>query len=411
MQDTITKQTFYWVGINKNGERVNGTLDAIDSNDAHNILDNDGIEIIKLVMTKKSEGSFFGFKLYGKKRIKQREILLFTRYLSTMLSAGLPVTQALDIISHDQDNPSVQALILSIKSSIEGGKTLSEAFSKHPNHFSPLYCSLIHAGEQSGTLDKILIRLASYLERSENLKSKVKKAMMYPAAIITVALFVSSILLVFVVPQFEKMFKSFGAELPIFTQIVVNFSRFLRNYWWLFISVIIISYYSIKYWIKTSENAKLFLDKWLLRLYIVGPIMQKSILARYSRTLSTSLDAGMPIVDSLVTISDVVSNRIYKQAVLGICDDVRSGRQLSVSMSTSKLFPNMMIQMVAVGEASGSLENMLSRVADYYEEEVNGIVDTLSSLLEPLIMLVLGVIIGGFVIAMYVPIFRIGSLF
>lgn len=411
MEETKEKHTFYWVGINKQGERINGTLDAYDTKEAHNELDRSGVEVIKLVETKQQTSAMFGLPLLGKKKIKQKEILLFTRYLSTMLSAGLPITQALEIISHDQDNPSMQGLITSIKSSIEGGKTLAESFGKHPKYFNDLYCSLIHAGERSGTLDQILVRIASYLERSDNLKRKVKKAMIYPAAIITVALIVSSVLLIFVVPQFEKMFKSFGAELPIFTQAVVNLSRFIRDYWYIVIGMIVGSYFGVKRILKTSEYANFLLDKYLLKVYIIGPILTKSILARFARTMATTLAAGMPIVDSMQTISEVVNNRLYKRAVLNMCEDIRTGRQLSVSMSTTKLFPNMAIQMIAVGEASGSLENMLNRIADYYEEEVNTIVDSLSSLLEPVIMLVLGVLIGGFVIAMYVPIFKIGSLF
>lgn len=411
MNETVSKQTFYWIGINKDGERVNGTLDAIDTKDAHNELEKNNIEIIKLVKSKPKSEALFSLPFFGPKKIKHSDILLFTRYLSTMLSAGLPVTQALEIISHDQDNPSMQALINTIRSNIEGGKTLAEAFSRHPEHFNQLYCSLINAGERSGTLDQILIRIASFLDRTENLKRKVKKAMIYPAAIITIAVFVSVILLVFVVPQFEKMFKSFGAELPIFTQIVVGISRFMRDYWWVILVAVVLLYFSIKHVIRTSEYAKYLIDKWSLRIYIIGPILTKSILARATRTLSTTLAAGMPIVDSMQTIADVVDNRVFKRAILSISEDVQSGRQLSVSMSSTKLFPNMVIQMIAVGEASGSLENMLNRVADYFEEEVNAIVDTLSSLLEPIIMLVLGVLIGGFVIAMYVPIFRIGSLF
>ena len=406
--DETVKKSYHWLGINKKGERVNGTLDAADAKDAHTELEKSGIEVIKLIQ-KRTQGK--RFSIFGKKKIKSNEILLFTRYLSTMLSAGLPVTQALEIISHDQDNPSMQGLIVSIKSSIEGGKTLSEAFSKHPKYFNELYCSLIKAGERSGTLDKILIRIASYLERTESLKRKVKKAMIYPIAIIAVAVLVSLVLLIFVVPQFEKMFKSFGAELPIFTRMVVTFSRFLRDYWWIVIGGSVFFYYALKNSISKSEYIKFKIDKWMLRVYVIGPIFTKSIMARFARTLSTTLAAGMPIVESIQGLSDVVGNRVYKRALLTICEDVKTGRQLSVSMSSTKLFPNMVIQMINVGEASGSLESMLNRIADYYEEEVNTIVDSLSSLLEPVIMLVLGVLIGGFVIAMYIPIFRLGSLF
>jgi type IV pilus assembly protein PilC len=328
-----------------------------------------------------------------------------------MLAAGLPIVQALDIISRDQDNPALREMIINIKNNIAGGKTLSESFHQYPNHFNELYCNLVSAGEKSGTLEKVLKRLGNYLERSEMLKSKIKKALIYPAAIMSVALGVSLILLIFVVPQFQKMFASFGAQLPFFTRMIVNFSDFLRSYWWVLVVMIGGGIWGLKKYINGSEVAQLYIDRAALKIYIVGNVVRKGTIARFARTLATTLEAGMPIVESMKAMSLIMGNRIYSKAVLDVCNEVVNGKQLSVAMEATKLFPNMAIQMIAVGEASGSLADMLNKVADYYEEEVNTIVDNLSSLLEPVIMVVLGVIVGTFVVAMYLPIFRIGSLF
>ena len=404
------KLNYYYIGINKSGERVSGILQGADKKEAHLELEKNGIEIIKLTEKK---GILFKkfFDELKKQKITKKDVLLFTRYLATLLSAGLPITQALDIMSHDNENSSAQELMVSIKNSVEGGKTLSESFKKYPKYFDELYCNLIRAGEQSGTLDKILLRLGNYLERSETLKRKVKKALIYPAAIITVAFVVSLVLLIFVVPQFEDIFKSFGAQLPLFTRIVLQASRVIRDEWWVVLLIVTSIILGFRHALKKSEKMNIYLDRLLLKIYIIGPILKKSIIARYSRTLATTLGAGMPIVESMHTMSNIMGNRIYADAVESICDNVTNGHTLSSSMHDTQLFPNMTIQMISVGEASGSLEDMLNKIADYYEEEVNSIVDNLSSLLEPVIMVILGVIIGGFVIAMYMPIFKLGSLY
>lgn len=404
-------QTFQYTGINNRGQRLDGVVQAIDAKDAQSELAKMGIEVIDL-----QQKSSFGFGGGGgfkarKKKIKPKDILLLTRYISTMLTAGLPIVQSLEIISKDQENPAVHDMIKNIKNNIAGGKTLAESFKQYPEHFNELYCNLISSGEKSGTLEKILKRLGNYLERTETLKRKVKKALVYPIAIMTVALGVSLILLVFVVPQFEKMFSSFGAQLPLFTRMIVSMSNFMRSYWYIIIGVVGFSIWGLKRYIASSESAKYAIDKTMLRIYIIGSVTQKSIIARFARTLATTLEAGMPIVESMKAMSLVMGNRIYSKAVLDICNDVTNGKQLSAAMEATKLFPNMAIQMIAVGEASGSLAEMLNKVADYYEEEVNSVVDNLSSLLEPVIMVILGVIVGGFVIAMYLPIFKIGSLF
>lgn len=402
---------FEYTGLNNQGKRLDGVVQAMDLKDAQSELSKMGIEVISL--QPKTQFSFTLPASLGKrkKKIKPKDILIFTRYVSTMLTAGMPIVQSLDIISKDADNPSMQEMIINIRNSIAGGKTLAESFKQHPLYFNDMYCNLVSSGEKSGTLEKILKRLGDYLERSENLKRKVKKALIYPTAIMTVALGVSLVLLIFVVPQFDKMFSSFGAQLPIFTRAVVSLSNFLRSYWWLLTAGIVGLVFLSRRYIASSESAQMMIDRYILKVYVIGSVLQKSIVARFARTLATTLEAGMPIVESMRAMALIMGNKVYTKAILEICNDVVNGKQLSVAMEQTKLFPNMAVQMIAVGEASGSLAVMLNKVADYYEEEVNSIVDNLSSLLEPVIMVVLGTIVGAFVIAMYLPIFKIGSLF
>jgi type IV pilus assembly protein PilC len=298
-----------------------------------------------------------------------------------------------------------------LRSNISGGKTLAETFGEYPDHFSALYTNLIKAGEKSGTLDKILQRLGNYLERSETLRKKVKKALIYPAAIVTVAFIVSSIMLIFVVPKFKSLFDSFGAKLPLFTRIIIAISNFMQSYWWIVVLAIVAGAWLFRRALRTNHKFHYRYDAFLLKLPIIGPILQRAIVARFARTLSTTIESGMPITDAMRSMVDIMGNLVYSKAVAQITNDVTSGHQLNVSMTSTKLFPHMVIQMISVGEASGNLSGMLQKVADYYEEEVNYAVDNLSSLLEPLIMLLLGVIIGSLVIAMYLPIFKLGSLF
>lgn len=402
---TENRQAFHWIGIGKNGRRLTGTVHAVNIEEARSVLKKQDIEIISL--QRKNQFSFFT----KKQKIKTKDILLFTRFLSTMLSVGMPIVQSLEVIDRDQENATMRSVIGAIKSNITGGKTLSDSFSQHPLYFNSLYCNLIKAGESSGTLDKILKRLVIYIEKTRAIKQKIKKALVYPIAIITVALVVSLILLIFVVPQFQGMFKSFGAPLPLFTQWVVNLSGFIRGYWWLIILNIGISIFAFKKLAQKNQAFANWLDKISLKIYIIGPILQKAIIARFTRTLATTMDAGMPLVESMKAMADIMGNKIYKDAVYKICSEVVNGQQLNVAMNATNLFPNIVIQMIAVGETSGTLSEMMNKVADYYEEEVSQIVDNLSSLLEPLIMVLLGIIIGGFVIAMYLPIFKIGSLF
>lgn len=398
-------QSYHWAGIDKQGKRISGVLKCNDMKDAQLELKRKNVEIISIVPKLSINFSF------GRKKIKQSDILLFTRYLSTMLAAGLPILQALDVIARDQTNPTMQSFVNTLRLNTSSGKTLTESFSQYPQYFNNLYCNLIKAGEKSGTLDKILIRIANYLEKSESLKRKVKKAMVYPIGVICVAFAVSLVLLLFVVPQFETIFKSFGANLPYFTRVVIGISNFLRTFWWIAIVAVVGGVWWLRYSLRHSTKLTDLMDKLSLKLIIVGPVLQKSIIARFARTLAITLEAGMPIIESMRSMSGVMGNGLYRKAVLSICDDIASGVQLNVAMSSTNLFPNMTIQMVAIGEVSGSLAMMLAKIADYYEDDVNTIVDNLSSLLEPLIMAVLGVIVGGFVIAMYLPIFKLGSLF
>jgi type IV pilus assembly protein PilC len=397
--------SFRWTGINKEGKRVSGSIKAADSHEAQNELRKQEVEIVSL--EKRSQRRFN----VTTKKITPETILVFTRYLATLMAAGMPIMQSLEIISRDQENVTMHDFVMALKVNISGGKTLGESFAQYPQYFSPLYCNLIKIGEKSGMLEKILTKLADYIEKTENLKRKVKKAMIYPAAIMSVAGVVSLILLLFVVPRFQDIFKSFGAQLPYFTRLVISFSHFLRSYWWL----ILLAGFGVFYWLRHLHRTRLLfrekVDEMILHILIIGPILRKSIIARYTRTFAITLDAGMPIVDAMKSMADIMGNSVYSKAVLEICHEVTNGNQLYVAMESTKLFPNMAIQMISVGEASGSLSSMLNKVADYYEAEVNNIVDNLSSLLEPLIMAVLGVIVGGFVVAMYLPIFKMGGLF
>lgn len=398
------KQSFQWSGLNRQGKRVSGVLQAVSIKEAQAELRKMNIEIVKL--EKKSQ---LLFTMPGQK-VKPRDILLFTRYLSTMITAGLPILQALDVIGREQENTAMQNLVSTLKTNIASGKTLGESFSQFPQHFDELYCSLIKAGEKSGTLDKILKRLADYLEKTEILKRKIKKALTYPTVILIVAFGVSLVLLLFVVPQFQAIFSSFGAQLPLFTRMVVNFSHFLRSYFPLVIVFLALMIMAFRRSLRTSRNFRERVDAFMLRIKVIGPLLRKGIISRYTRTLAITLDAGVPIIEAMQLMENVMGNLVYSKAVMQICKDVASGNQLYVSMSNTKLFPNMVVQMISIGETSGALAEMLNKVADYYEEEVNNIVDNLSSLLEPLIMVLLGGIIGTFVVAMYLPIFKLGSI-
>jgi type IV pilus assembly protein PilC len=344
------------------------------------------------------------------KKITAEDIALFARQLATMLQAGIPMVQAFDIVGNGHDKPSMQKLILAIKGDIEAGTTLHEALAKHPLYFDDLFVNLVEAGEHAGALETLLDKVATYKEKTEALKKKIKKALFYPTAVLVVAVIVTIILLIFVIPQFESLFKGFGADLPAFTQMVINMSRFVQDKGWMLAIIFGGAGYAFFYFKKRSRPMRRALDRMMLKAPIVGPILVKAAIARYSRTLATMFAAGVPLVEALTSVAGATGNIVFEEATLRIRDEVSTGMRLQRCMESTGLFPNMVIQMIAVGEESGSLDQMASKVADFYEADVDAAVDAMSSLLEPLIMAILGVLVGGMVIAMYLPIFKLGAV-
>lgn len=394
--------TFSWEAKDKRGRTLKGEVVAASDSEVKNDLVRQGLSGMKV----KKKSSFSA----GSKKITPKDIAIFTRQLATMMSAGIPLVQAFDIIGKGHEKPAMRSLVLDVKSDVESGKSLVSGLSKHPEHFDDLVCSLVEAGEQAGVLETLLDKIATYKEKTEILKAKIKKALFYPTAVILVAFIVTAILLIFVVPQFEDLFKDFGADLPAFTKFVVGLSRAFQESWWLIfggIGLVGYSFFSLK---KKSKAFGELLDRVSLQLPIIGPILRKASIARYARTLATMFSAGVPLVEALDSVAGSTGNIVYENAVMKMKDDISTGLQLQLSMSQTKLFPNMVIQMVSIGEESGSLDDMLGKVADFYEREVDDAVDGLSSLLEPIIMAVLGVLIGGLIIAMYLPIFKLGSV-
>lgn len=344
------------------------------------------------------------------KKIKPMDIALFTRQMATMMKAGVPLLQSFDIIGEGFDNPNMRMLVDEIKQEVAAGNSFAGSLRKKPQYFDDLYCNLVESGEQSGALETLLDRVATYKEKTEALKAKIKKAMTYPIAVIVVAIIVSAILLIKVVPQFESVFQGFGAELPAFTMMVVQLSRWLQEWWYLVAGALFAAAFLFKHAYKRSEKFRDALDRLLLKAPIVGDILYKSVVARYARTLSTTFSAGVPLVDALDSVAGATGNVVFRNAVAKIRTDVSSGVQLNFSMRTTGIFPSMAIQMTAIGEESGALDEMLDKLASFYEAEVDNMVDNLTTLMEPLIMAVLGVLVGGLIIAMYLPIFQLGSV-
>lgn len=398
-----TLKTFAWEGKDKRGNKIKGETTAANIRLAKAELRRQGINATKV----RAKSALFGPR---KKAITAGDIAIFSRQLATMMAAGVPLVQALDIQARGHDNKSMQTLVMAIKNDVEQGTSLSVALSKHPRHFDELFVNLVDAGEQSGALETLLDKIATYKEKTESLKRKIKKALFYPAAVIVVAFIVSTILLIFVVPQFSSMFQNFGADLPAFTQFVIDLSDLMIEYWWIVFGLLALAIYSFIEAKKRSPAFCHLLDRILLRVPIVGVILDKAAVARFARTLSTMFAAGVPLVDALQSVSGAVGNIIYRDAILIMKDQVATGQMLNATMRQSNRFPNMVVQMVAIGEESGSLDSMLTKVADFYEEEVDAAVDGLSSLIEPMIMAFLGVVVGGLVIAMYLPIFQMGSV-
>jgi type IV pilus assembly protein PilC len=343
-------------------------------------------------------------------KVTNEDIAIFSRQLATMMSAGIPMVQAFEIIGNGHEKPAMQKLVLDIKANIEGGSTLHESLAKFPLYFDDLFVNLVEAGEQAGALETLLDKIATYKEKTEALKKKIKKALFYPAAVLVIAVVVSIILLIFVIPQFEELFKGFGADLPAFTQMVVNLSRFVQHQGWWMGLIIIGAFYAFFYFYKRSRNMQRGIDRIMLKFPIIGPILQKSAIARFSRTLSTMFAAGVPLVEAMQSVAGATGNIVYEEATLRMKDEVATGQRLQRAMENVGLFPNMVIQMIAVGEESGSLDTMSAKVAEFYEAEVDNAVDSMSSLLEPMIMAILGVLVGGMVIAMYLPIFKLGQV-
>ena len=397
--------TFAYEGVDRKGGKIVGELSARNIALAKVTLRKQGITIKNIREKRKNllEGLM-------KKKVSTLDITIFTRQLATMMKAGVPLVQSFEIVAEGLDNPTMREVVLGIKGEVEGGNTFAGALKKYPQYFDQLFCSLVESGEQSGALETMLDRVAIYKEKSELLKQKIKKAMKYPIAVIVVALIVTVILMVKVVPVFSEMFASFGAELPAFTQMVVGMSNWTQKYWFVLLIAIAIT---ITVFMETKKRSKKFrdtLDKMALKAPIFGDLVYKAIIARYSRTLSTTFAAGVPLIDALQSTAGATNNVVYEEAVMRIRDDVSTGQQLQFAMRATNLFPSMAIQMVAIGEESGALDAMLDKVATHFENEVDNAVDGLTSMMEPLIMAVLGVLVGGLVIAMYLPIFQMGSV-
>lgn len=399
------KHSYIYEGLDSRGAKVKGEIDAESIALAKANLRKIGVHTNKIKRKVESV-----FSRSTREKIKSSDITTFSRQMATMLNAGVPLVQSLEIVAKGTDNHSVQDLILNIKTEIEGGRNFSDALKKHPKYFEDLFCNLVFVGEASGTLEKMLARIASYREKSETLKRKIKKALFYPAAVVIVAMVVTVILLLFVVPQFQTLFKSFGADLPAFTQLVINLSDGLQRTWWLCLIFLIIAIWFFNVTKRRSANFRRLIDKLTLKIPIIGQILQKAAIARFARTLSTTFSAGVPIDQGLDSVMGATGNIIYSEAIAKIKEDVTTGVQLQLAIRTTGVFPNIVIQMVAIGEESGALDSMLDKVATIYEEEVDMAVDSLSSLLEPMIMAILGVLVGGLVIAMYLPIFKMGSV-
>ena len=403
MADQSEQIDFIWQGIDKNRKKSGGVIPAKNELIAKTELRRQGYLVTKI---KKKPIPFFRARV---KAITPNDIAIFSRQLATMLAAGIPLVQSFDIIGKGHENPSMQILLLAIKANIENGDSLAEALKKNPLYFDELFCNLVYAGEHAGILDTLLDKIATYKEKTESMKKKIKKALTYPIAVIVVAFIVTTILLLFVVPVFEDMFKNFGADLPAFTRMVVTMSQWFKEWWWIVLGVIITSIYTFGYFKKRSTTFNHFLDAMLLKMPVVGIILRKSAIARFSRTLSTMSAAGVPLVDALQSVAGACGNIKYAEAVLKMREEVATGQRLQLAMMQTNLFPHMVQQMVAIGEESGSMDAMLAKIADFYEEEVDNLVDNLSSLMEPIIMVILGVLIGGLIVAMYLPIFKMGA--
>jgi type IV pilus assembly protein PilC len=396
----IREYVFEWEGKDRNGKQVRGETRASGENQVQASLRRQGVFPTKIKKRRMRSG----------KRIKPKDLAIFTRQLATMMKAGVPLLQSFDIVGRGNANPSVTKLLNDIRTDVETGTSLSAAFRKFPMYFDNLYCNLVEAGEAAGILEQLLDRLAVYMEKTEAIKSKIKSALMYPMAVIVVAFVVVTIIMIFVIPAFKSVFTSFGADLPAPTLLVIAISEFFVKYWWLIFGVIGGGFYFFFQAWKRNEKMQMFMDRLLLKIPIFGVLVEKSVIARWTRTLSTMFAAGVPLVEALDSVGGASGNMLYAQATEKIQQEVSTGTSLTVAMGNANLFPTMVLQMCAIGEESGSLDHMLGKAADFYEAEVDDMVAGLSSLMEPIIIVFLGTIIGGIVVSMYLPIFKLGQV-
>ena len=396
----VKEFVFEWEGKDRNGKIVRGETRAGGENQVQATLRRQGIFVTKIKKRRMRAG----------KKIKPKDIAIFTRQLATMMKAGVPLLQSFDIVARGNPNPSVTKLLNDIRSDIETGTSLSAAFRKYPLYFNSLYCNLVEAGEAAGILESLLDRLATYMEKTEAIKSKIKSALMYPIAVIVVAFVVVSVIMIFVIPAFKEVFSNFGADLPAPTLFVIAMSEFFVQWWWLIFGGLGFGiYFFMQAW-KRNERVQMFMDRLLLRVPIFGDLIEKSVVARWTRTLSTMFAAGVPLVESLDSVGGAAGNSVYKIATDKIQQEVSTGTSLTAAMTNANIFPSMVIQMTAIGEESGALDHMLGKAADFYEAEVDEMVAGLSSLMEPIIIVILGTIIGGIVVSMYLPIFKLGQV-
>mgnify|MGYP000681090910 FL=1 len=396
---------FQWQGVNRKGKKVSGELSAASMLELKSQLRKQGVTPGRV---KKKAKPLFG--LGGDKAITPADIAVFTRQVATMLGAGVPLVQTIEMIGKGHSNGNMQKLLGDIGIKLQSGIPLSECLREHPKYFDSLYCDLVQSGEQSGALETIYDRVATYKEKAEALKAKIKKAMTYPIAVLVVAAVVTSVLLIFVVPVFKEIFDSFGAELPAFTLLVLAISDFMQSYWYIGLGAVFAAMFLFKKAHLNSQKFRDSVDKKILKLPVVGDILEKAAVARYARTLSTTFAAGVPLPDALESAAGAAGNAVFRDAILEIRSEVTSGMQMNLAMRNCSIFPDMVIQMVAIGEESGAVDDMLAKVANVYEQQVDDAVDNLTALLEPMIMAVLGVVIGGLIVAMYLPIFQIGMV-
>jgi type IV pilus assembly protein PilC len=399
-----TTNTYVYKGVDKKGNKIQGEINGGSPTIVKTLLARQGITVRSV--SKKAKPLFGS----GGKAIKPADIAVFSRQMATMMKAGVPLVQAFDIVADGLENPNLRKLVLQIRDSVAAGGGFASSLKEHPKYFDDLFCNLVEAGEQSGALETMLDRIATYKEKTEALKAKIKKALTYPIAVIIVAIVVTGILLVKVVPQFAETFSSFGAELPAFTLFVLHLSELAQAYWFSILVGMVVLFFGFKQAVRRSTSFAYLVDKYILKLPIIGQIIYLSIMARFARTLATTFAAGVPLIDALTSVAGAAGNRIYADAIIRVRDDVSTGIQLNTALKARALFPTLLIQMSAIGEESGALDAMLDKVAVYYEDAVDNMVDSLTSLLEPMIMSVLGILVGGLMIAMYLPIFQIGQV-